>query len=172
MNHYQTGELKMQHHQLEALVDARLRNLNLICVAITGSVLVYGAVAWFLFARAGYAPSGAIHDVPFLPYILAAAGVGALVIAPLISAAILRQGLSHVARTDPTAALNAVQTSVIVGFAVREAAAVIGLVITLLSGSMTWVVVLGAAAVASMLAAWPRKEKLLAAADGRPQPIA
>ena len=96
-----------------------------------------------------------------LPLALVEALLTALGSAPLLSRLVMR-GSGATAEEDPEHLLNRYQTSVIVGFAVRESAAVFGLVATFLTGNMLWVAVLGAAAVCAMLAAWPRKQAALA----------
>lgn len=162
----------MPSPEAESLVDARMRVLNIICAALLASVLMYVAIAWFLLARAGLTPSGALNDLGIALYVLAAAAVVPLIVAPVVSKAVLRQAISRVENPASEKILDAYQSSVIIGMAMRESTAIIGLVITLLTGSLTWVTALAAASLLAMLTAWPRREKALALLDNRPQPFA
>ena len=150
----------MDPHKLEPLIHERLRILGIICAALVGSVLFYGVLAWFLLAQGAIGPGEEGGPGPFVPYVLAALGFCALVAAPVVSSAVFRSGGGGKETPDPEQMLARYQTSVIVGFAVRESAAVFGLVATFLTGDLIWVGVLGLAASLAMIAAWPRREKV------------
>ena len=55
--------------------------------------------------------------------VLVAVGAGALALAPMVSGLVLKQGIARRAEGGTAAVLNAYQSSVIVGFAIRESAA-------------------------------------------------
>lgn len=152
----------MDTPDLESRIDERMRILTIICAALVGSVVIYGAVGWFLLTQGGIAPGGILSEVPIVPYILAALGLGALIFAPIVTSLMLKQGGNQPDPGNPEPALMRYQSSVIVGFAVRESAAVMGLVATILTGSVIWIVALSTATVAAMLMAWPRRENLVA----------
>jgi len=158
----------MNPHEIEAVVDQRLRVLNVICAALVFSVMVYVAIAWFLVQRGSVQPSEGLPQV--FPVILVLVALSVVMAAPVVSTMILKQGVAA-AGEDAGRRLNSHQTSLIVGFALREVAAVMGLVLTLLSGRLIWVVALAAVAVAAMLLAWPKREKMLELARGGPGSI-
>ncbi len=160
----------METDEVETNVDRRLKTLNVLCAALVASILVNGAVAWVVLSQGQLTPGEALAELPILPYLLAAFGFGALVLAPLVSAMVLKQGAGH-EPAEPEQVLNRYQSSVIVDFAIRESAAVIGLVATLLTGSMIWVAGLGAAAVLAMVLAWPKKETALSLLKSESSPI-
>ncbi len=159
----------MDPDKLDYLIEQRLRFMGIICAALVGSVFIYAAIAWLLLAQGEIGPADGGSQFPTLSYVLAGLGFCALVVAPKISSMVLRSdgGLDE----NPEQTLQRYQTSVIVGFAVRESAAIFGLVATFLTGNMAWVAGLAMAAALTMIAAWPRKESLLSALKTGPAPI-
>ena len=125
-------------------------------------------IAWFLLEQGSLPEVEAIPGI--LPAVLAAVAVALVLGAPLVSRLILNQALSGT-DDDVERKLDAYQSALIIGFAVREAAAVIGLVLTFLTANLVWVVPLAAVAVVSMLQGWPKREKLLHLLRGGPEAI-
>ncbi len=149
------------------LVDAKTRLLALLCAALALSLAVYVVVAVIVVGAAGGPVAEGIP--PSTAWILAAVAVASLAAAETVSRRILGRALA----TAPTAAarLEGYQQATIVGFAMRESAAVMGLVATFLTGQVAWCVVLAAASGLSMAAAWPRRDRLAAVAADGPAPI-
>jgi hypothetical protein len=58
---------------------------------------------------------------------------------------------------DADEAMQRYTNSVVVAAALREIASIVGLALTLLTASMTWMLLLGGAALTSMLIHWPRR---------------
>jgi hypothetical protein len=160
----------MDPEKLGSLIEQRLRTMGIICAALVGSVFIYAAIAWLLLAQGEIGPAdGGGSQLPVLPYVLAALGFCALVAAPRISSLVLGSGGTN--DENPEQTLQRYQTSVIAGFAVRESAAIFGLVATFLTGNMVWVAGLAIAASLTMVAAWPRKETVLSELETGPTPI-
>ena len=161
----------MASEPLEHIVEQRFRVLSILCGSLFGSLAVYVGIAWFLL-RQGSIITAHTGDLPaVLPVALTAVAIMVLVTAEAVSRRILAQASQSAAAGDPEALLNAYQSSTIVGFAMRESAAVIGLALTLLTAAIFWVVALSAASAAAMLIAWPRKEKVRQLAQGDRAPI-
>ena len=159
----------MDPNKLESLIEQRLRILGIICAALGGSVFISAAIAWLLLAQGAIGPGEEGSQLPILPTVLAALGFSALVVAPKISSMVLGSGGGH--EENPEQTLQRYQTSVIAGFAVRESAAIFGLVATFLTGNMVWVAALAVAAALAMISGWPRKQALLSALKTGPTPI-
>ena len=139
------------------MIDQRYRTLLVICGAIVASLAIYTGVAAVVLQQSG-GSLGEESLPPLLPAILASVGVTMLLGAGFVSSLIL--GPARQPGRTVEERLAAYFQSVIVGFAVREGAGVLGLVITLLSGDLKWVLGLSGAAAIAMAVAWPRREKM------------
>lgn len=140
--------------------------LKVLAGALAASVLIYSGIAWFLTGEAaavGFEPPGLPHP---WPWVLAGIGVALLLVAPLLEARIKAAG----AGKAPDRSLAAFRTATVVGFALREAAAVFGLVIAVTTGDPLWCYVLSAAALVAMAGAWPSQSRLERFARGAVQP--
>jgi len=124
--------------------------LQLICGAFLVSVAVYVLVARLVMGKAP-----ALAPLPeLLPWILAGVAVLALLSAQPLGALMARNAESQ---PTPEARQAGYRQAVVVAFAVRESAAIFGLVLTLLTGDLSWVLILAAAAVLAMVIGWPRR---------------
>lgn len=135
------------------------RTAMVVKVALIASIGVYGAVA-FVVARRGPLGQPPTPDVlRLMAFALGAFAVVLLVTAHLLPRLLLarlaasEQSRRRAAELGPEAAAAAVAFSVqVVQVALSESVAIFGLVLTLLSGDLTWFVGFGAAAVISMAA--------------------
>lgn len=140
--------------------------LTLVAGALAASVVIYAGIAWFLTSEAmaaGFEPAGLPGGVGLA---LAVGGVALLVVAPVVQ----RKVRESARGTTPTGAVNAFRVSTIVGFALREAAAVLGLVIAVLTGQPLWCYGLSAAALGAMILGWPTRDALERFARGAVAP--
>lgn len=140
--------------------------LAILAGALAASVVVYPGVAWFLTSEAmgaGFEPPGLPAPVPA---VLAGLGVVLLLVAPMIEAR-LRAGT---AGEGGDRAMQGFRTATLVGFALREAAAILGLVIAVTTGSPLWCYVLSLAALVAMASAWPSRSRLERHARGAVRP--
>ena len=134
------------------LVDATARITSLICFAIMASIPFYVAIAWIVVGQSEGAAVAALP--PVLTWALGAVGIVMLVVAQAVWGAMKRA-----ATAKPTAfeRITAYRIAAIVSFALRESVAIIGLVITMLTGDVRWCMTLAAAALLAMLLGWPRR---------------
>lgn len=146
-------------------LEGALTQIRIIAVALASSVAVYGVVAWVVTGGAsdGGEPIGLA--VPIVA-VLVAMAVMDLFLAPLIERALL----GGVAGQPLERALAQYRKSKIVGFAFREAAAVLGLMIALFTGEPAWCYALAAATLVAMALAWPSREAVERLAGGAIQP--
>lgn len=140
--------------------------LKILAGALAASVVIYAGIAWFLTSEAaavGFEPVGL--PAPF-PWVLAGLGVALLLAAPLVESRIRAAGSGKA----PDRAIAAFRTATLVGFALREAAAVSGLVIAVTTGEPLWCYALSAAAIVAMASAWPSQTRLERFTRGAVQP--
>jgi hypothetical protein len=136
------------HHSIAGF----LRTTTLICAAILVAVPIYCVVAYLALSQS---PGGFVSDVPpTVVWILAAVAVAQIPVASVVSGALTK---SAAARATAGGRLAGWRTATIVGFAVREATAIMGLVVTLVTGDLRWCLGLGALSAAAMLLAWPKR---------------
>jgi hypothetical protein len=141
-------------HQ-SAEVQAHLRQLTIISFAILSGVLIFAGVVWFLLSSGSFPPEGL--DLP--PWMGTLLNGVALVV--LVKAHFLPKILGAPGPGTPEEALLAWhKRSVIVGFALREAAAFVALVGAMLTGRLPGAIAMVGLAILAMLLAWPRKEQL------------
>ena len=138
-------------------VDAAVRITTVICAAILMSIPVYVLVAWVIVGQ-GIPGAVGVGLPQAAPWALGAVGVALLVAAQAVWGA-MRRGAA--AKPTPEERLASYRTAAIVSFALRESAAIVGLVITLLTGNLRWCLVLSAAAVLAMLLGWPRRADMV-----------
>lgn len=130
--------------------------LTILAGAFAASVLIYPGVAWFLTSEAmgvGFEPPGLPAPGPAL---LAGVGIVLLLVAPLIESR-LRTGT---AGEGWEGSAQGFRTATLVGFALRETTAVLGLVIAVTTGGPLWCYVLSLAALVAMASAWPSRARL------------
>lgn len=139
-----------------SLVDASTQVTIVICFAILASIPFYVAVAWMVAGQRADASGGGLPAV--LVWALAAVGIALLAAAQAMWAAMKR---GAAARPTPAERLSSYRTAAIVSFAMRESAAIIGLVISLLTGDLRWCLALSAAAVLAMLLGFPRRADMV-----------
>jgi len=139
-----------------SLVDASAQVTIVICFAILASIPFYVAVAWMVAGQYPGASGGGLPAVLF--WVLAAVGIALLAAAQAVWAAMKR---GAAARPTPAERLASYRTAAIVSFAMRESAAIIGLVISLLTGDLRWCLALSAAAVLAMLLGFPRSADMV-----------
>lgn len=143
-------------HDLD--VGPTVRTLSIICAAILMSVPVYAIIAILLNGSgAGGFPPEAVPR-PVVPVLVVAAAL-LLLSAPSIGRAVRRpsRDMTGGATDSPAHRLERFRTGHIMAFALRETAAILGLVVTLVTGNVNWVLGLGAAAMIAMLLGWPRR---------------
>jgi hypothetical protein len=132
------------------------------------SVLVYAVLAAVMTERVGEQPIG-------LPGMAVALLVGLavldLLLAPVIERALFGKGGGNAAGLSVEDAIGRYGKAKLVGFAFREAAAVLGLLLFLFTGRPAWAYALAAATLVAMALAWPSRRELerVVGGPGRPR---
>jgi hypothetical protein len=146
-------------------VGEQLRFLNVVCAGMVASVAVYAVVAWFL-------GTGSAMPGPELPDAFGWFGVA--VAAALLVAAPIVQRRNLVATAtgqrpeeSRIAALEGFRLGTLLAFILREGAAIVGLMLSLLTGEPLWCYALGAVTIVAMISGWPRREDLQELLAGR-----
>jgi hypothetical protein len=151
----------------ESRVGEAVRFLNVVCAGMVISVGVFVMVAWFV--ASGLDSMGPLG--PPLPqgvvYFGVAVGLALLVAAPIAHRKMLERAAQTVRaheRTDTT--LESFRLATLLSFILREGAAIVGLMLTLLTSQPMWCYLLAAAAIVAMITGWPREEHLRALMAG------
>lgn len=137
--------------------DQFARVISVIAAALAASVLIYMVIAWIVvptMANEGME----FEQLQLIALVLAVLSIGHLVAAQVLFSTRVRAAASL---TSPEQRLETYRTSFILAFALREAVAVYGLVLSFLGGDVRWALVFGAAALVSMLLAWPKKSAIV-----------
>jgi len=127
--------------------------LHLICGGFAAAVVVYAVLGWALITRGTFRlpplarPGG-------LALSATTAAVLLLLAAPLIQR-LLAEDRDARSPGMPVVPFETYRQAIIVAFALREGAAIAGLLITLLTKDLRWVLALGAAALLAMALSWP-----------------
>lgn len=147
-----------------------LARLRTVCKVLAACVLAYGIAGWFLIEGFQLRPFGKVPEA--LPLSMTFLAAVLILLASRLRTAILRSGLpsNRMIPTDMGNLLSAYQRATLVSFAVLEIAALMGLLVALLSGSAFYGVVLCVASFLSMLMRWPKAYELDRLARGRVSP--
>lgn len=148
----------------------RLRRLRTACAVLAGFVLAYGVVGWFLIEGFQLRPFGKVPEA--LPLSMTFLAAVLILLASRLRTAILRSGLpsNRMLPIDMSNLMSAYQRATLVSFAILELAALMGLLVALLSGSSFYGVVLCVASFLSMLLRWPKAYEVDRLARGRVSP--
>jgi hypothetical protein len=147
------------------------QGLRLVCGAFAACVAACTVLTWFLVEGFQFRPFGT--RIPgTLPASLALFSTMLLLLASRFRTAILRNALrvGPTQRLDLEAFAAAYRRATLVSFAVLEVAALLGLLVALLSGSSFYGVVLCVASFLSMLIRWPKEHEAARLASGRVSP--
>ena len=136
--------------------DNFIRLINLIAIALVASVLVYMVIAWVV-APTVAEEGGDADFIQMMAAILAIVSLGHLVAAQMLFAIRVRAAEKL---PTPEQRLGSYRVAVILSFALREAVAVYGLILSFLSGDARWALGFGAVAAISMLLGWPKRSAM------------
>ena len=133
-------------------VDEAVRFLTVVCIGMVISVAAFVVVAWFVASGPGaMGPVG-----PPLPRALAV--FGAVVgVALLIAAPVVHRKMVERAANSPRAdertdtVLESYRLATLLAFLLREGAAIVGLMLTMLTNEPMWCYVLSALAIVAMI---------------------
>jgi F0F1-type ATP synthase membrane subunit c/vacuolar-type H+-ATPase subunit K len=147
-----------------------LAQLQVIAAALASAVGIYAFVAWLVVDLLGREALAGGLPAP-LPGVLVAVAAVLLLAAPVVErrlAAPVRRGAAARAAAERPAAdpVERYRLAKVVGFALREAAAVVGLVVGLTTGDARWTWGISAGTLVLMGLAWPRAADLPASRQG------
>jgi len=147
----------MDQRAIDNALQRHIGRLRTLATAFCASAALYIVVAVILERVVGL---DALMEIPFS----VAAGIAVLQLLVILAGYLISRAMRAPRRSrtgaapDPEEALGRYTASVIVASAFREAAAVFGLLLTLLTGDLIWVTLLATVAVISMVVHWPRRE--------------
>lgn len=144
----------MDREELLRRLDRGLRLQQIICGGLALAVVLYAVAA---LALVGTGFLGPILELATEFQALAAgAGFVVVLLATPVSRALLARA-EAVRPRDPARLLDTFQRSTLVGYVLRETGAVVGVVVTLLTGNVLWVLLTSGVALVTMALAWPRR---------------
>ncbi len=150
---------KLDRAALAALLDSRVRTLQVVCGAMLGCAVML-AGASFVAVRSQAVPPAASTEVSL---ILTVAAVVIILAASRLHAALLgRAGRGAAPAGGParpelaSAVMDAYGRATVISYVLLDATAALGLVIAVVTGNARYSLVICAAAVLAMLARWPR----------------
>jgi hypothetical protein len=144
----------------QSRVDEALRFLNVVCGALIVSVGAFAMVAWFVASGPG--AQGVVGPpVPTGVAVFGAVvGVALLLAAPVIYRKMLERATGGRAQERETTALESFRLATMLAFILREGAAIVGLMLTLLTNEPMWCYALAGMAIVAMIWGWPRPDQL------------
>lgn len=143
-------------HTTQSSIDQFARVVFIIAAALAASVVIYVAVAWIVAPKMT-SPGLDSEQLHLMALILAVLSIGHLAAAQALFTSRLRAAAKL---PSPGQRLESYRTSFILAFALREAVAIYGLVLSFLSGDVRWCLGFGAVALLSMLLGWPRRSAM------------
>jgi len=144
------------HAPTSSSTEQFIRLINIIAFALVVSVFAYMVVAWVVaptIAEVG----GDAKMMQMMAAILAIVSLGHLVAAQMLFAIRVRAAEKL---PTPEQRLGSYRIAIILSFALREAVAVYGLILSFLSGDARWSLGFGAVAAISMLLGWPKRSAM------------
>jgi len=133
----------------------RLTMLRTVCGALVGGVVLFGVATAVLLMGGIMEPVAPDQAGLLLPL------AGIFTVASVLSAPFVESMLRKIdGTTDHDAALARFTGSAIIGFAIREGAALFALVAALITGNVLWGLGLAGLATFGMILAWPGEDAL------------
>jgi len=148
----------------------RLRSVTRICAALASSVGLFAVLSWILTRGSGGRPISGLP--PAVPLGLALLAAVLILLSSRLRSSILRRAFPRSAALPASldAVLAAYGRAALAGFAILEIAALLGLGISLTSGSAYYGIVLCVASAFGMLTRWPRASEVDRLLRGRVSP--
>lgn len=153
------GAPKLDRAAIQALLEGRLRMLQVVCGAMVGSAVML-AGASFVAVRSRAMPPDAGNQVSLtltitaVVVLLAASRLHATMLARAGRA--VRGTLAGGVPAAASAVMDAYGRATVISYVLLEATASLGLVVAVITGNVRYSLVICAVAALSMLARWPR----------------
>jgi hypothetical protein len=138
-------------------MNDRFRRLQIVCFAVLTAVVMVNVVLVILLTSGNLKPAPVS---PNLPVVLFPIGLALLVSSGAVKRAVFKRAAAEGFDGDLGKIFTAYQNATIIAFALREAGALIGFILALLTGNLWWSWSLGGAAVVAMIFDWPKRERL------------
>jgi len=152
-------------------VDEALRFLYVVCIGMILSVGVFAIVTWFVSNGPGALGQVGPPVPQALAYVGFAVGLALLVAAPLVHRKMLARATTTVRADERTdTVLENFRLATLLAFILREGAAIVGLMLTLLTNEPMWCYVLSALAIIAMITGWPRPDQVQQLLGGEAPP--
>jgi len=136
--------------------DNFIRLIDIIAIALVASVLVYMVIGWVVAPTVAES-GGDAELIQMMAAILAVVSLGHLVAAQMLFAIRVR---ATEKLPTPEQRLSSYRVAIILSFALREAVAIYGLILSFLSGDARWALGFGAVSAMSMLLSWPKRSTI------------
>jgi hypothetical protein len=148
----------------------RLRPVIRAARTLAGTVVLLAILSWTLTREAGGWPRPWLP--PAVPVALSLLAAMLILLSSRFRSAVLRRAFPRSAELQPKpeTVLAAYGKATLISFAILEAAALLGLVVSLTSGSAYYGILLCAASVFGMLTRWPRASEVDRLLRGRAKP--
>lgn len=136
-------------------IAGRLRLVKRLCLAFAAGALLCGALSWLLADRPGSRPLAVPEP---LPLALIGTALVLVLLSSKVRTSIVRRALPRSAALaiNGEAVIAAYQRATLASFALLEIAAVLGLLVALLTAMPSYGVIVCAAVLFAMLTRWPR----------------
>jgi hypothetical protein len=154
----------------EGRIAASLRPLRLLCGALAAAVGLYAVLSWLLLEGMAYGPQQGIpRSVPLSMTMFA---IIMILLSSRLRTNILRKALAGgiTAPASLERVLEAYRRATLTSFAMLEGAAIVGMVVALVTGTVFYGIALGAASLVAMFTRWPRVADVDRIARGRRSP--
>ena len=144
----------------------RLLPVTRVCRALVGTVVLFGILSWTLTREAG----GGLP--PMVPLSLSLLAAVMILLSSRFRSSMLKRAFPRSAelRPNPDTVLAAYGKATLISFAILEVAALLGLLVSMTSGSAYYGLVLCVATLFAMVTRWPRAAEVDRLLRGRAAP--
>ena len=148
-------------------IKKRLRPLRVLCGALAAAVAVYAVLSWVLLEGLAMRPLPSVPEA--VPVTFTVLAMILILLSSRLRTSLLRRAIPSFqgSSLDLERLLDAYRLATVVSFLVLEGAALFGLLVALLTGTVSYGIFLGAASVAAMLTRWPSESEVEHIARGR-----
>ena len=151
-------------------IAASLRPLRIVCGALAGAVALYAVLCWVLLEGLAYRPQPGLPRS--VPVALTMFAMILILLSSRLRTNVLRKALAGggLAPVNLDRLLEAYRRATLISFALLEGAALLGMVVAFLSGTVFYGIALGGASLVAMLTRWPGVADVDRIARGRRSP--
>lgn len=141
-------------------IAEQYRFLNVVGIGFVLSVAFFVVMAWFVTEGPAAMQPLMVGESNLLGFAGTALGVALLLVSPVVQRRLLESSDPPGADGDVTPVLENYRIATLLAFVLREGAAVVGLMTTLVTGQALWCYLLSGAAIVAMFWGWPRQSDL------------